>query len=58
VIFDRQVFGALRATPPELGARAVVRAYSDRIENVAVTDAACLVDIDTPDDYARLGRTS
>jgi CTP:molybdopterin cytidylyltransferase MocA len=56
VIFDRQVFDALRATPMDIGARAVVRAFADRTQNVAVTDAGCLVDIDTPDDYAGLGR--
>jgi len=55
VIFDRQVFGALRATPLDRGARAVVNAYADRAESVAVVDPGCLVDVDTPDDYARLG---
>jgi len=58
VIFDREVFEVLRATPLDLGARAVVRAYAERSESVAVTDTGCLVDVDTPDDYARLGRTS
>lgn len=57
VIFDRQVFAALRTTPLDVGAKAVVRAHADRIENVTVTDVGCLVDIDTPDDYARLGRS-
>ncbi len=57
VIFDRQVFAALRATPLDVGAKGVIRAYTDRIENVDVTDTGCLADIDTPDDYARLGRS-
>ncbi len=57
VIFDRQVFAALRTTPLDVGAKAVIRAFADRIRNVDVTDAGCLVDIDTPDDYARLGHT-
>lgn len=55
VIFDRQVFANLRAAPLELGAKVVVRSHASRLENVPVEDAGCLLDIDTPDDYAQLG---
>ena len=55
VIFDREVFAALRAAPLELGAKVVVRAHALRLENVPVEDAGCLLDIDTPGDYAHLG---
>lgn len=55
VIFDRQVFQTLRESPLDVGAKAVIRAYADRIANVAVDDVGCLLDIDTPGDYARIG---
>lgn len=56
VVFDRTVFGALREAPLDRGAKAVLTSRAALIENVAVDDAGCLLDIDTPDDYARLGR--
>ena len=52
VLFDRAVFDALRSAPLETGARGVVRAWSDRLVNVQVGDEGCLMDIDTPADYA------
>lgn len=55
VLFDRTVFAALRAAPLDRGAKAVLTTFADRIDNVAVDDPGCLLDIDTPDDYARLG---
>ena len=54
VIFDRKVFAALRSAPLNEGARAVVRAFADQVENVQVADDGCLRDVDTPDEYARL----
>lgn len=54
VIFDRAVFDELRAAPLDQGARAVVRAHWDDSLDVPVDDPGCIVDVDTPDDYARL----
>jgi molybdenum cofactor cytidylyltransferase len=54
VIFDRALFAELRAAPLDAGAKAVVRAHETDIVNVAVDDAGCLVDVDTPADYAAL----
>jgi CTP:molybdopterin cytidylyltransferase MocA len=56
VVFDRRLFQELRNTPLDVGAKAVVRAHVDEIVNVPVTDAGCLVDVDTPRDYEALGR--
>ena len=56
VLFDRSVFDELRRAPLALGAKAVVRAYLERLVNVAVEDEGCLVDIDTPDDYSAMLR--
>jgi CTP:molybdopterin cytidylyltransferase MocA len=54
VLFDRSLFAALRAAPLEEGAKHVIRANADHVENVPVEDEGCLVDVDTPADYARL----
>lgn len=56
VIFDRRVFAALRDAPPDEGAKRVVRDLAGEVENVAVADEGCLIDIDTPDDYRRVIR--
>jgi molybdenum cofactor cytidylyltransferase len=56
VIFDSRVFSELRQAPLDVGAKAVVRAHATEIVNVPVTDAGCLVDVDTPGDYEALGR--
>ena len=56
VVFDRRLFDELRNAPLDVGAKAVVRAHADEIVNVPVTDAGCLVDVDTPRDYEALGR--
>ena len=55
VIFDQRVFAELRLAPPDIGAKAVVRAHADQVLNVPVTDEGCLVDVDTPRDYEALG---
>jgi molybdenum cofactor cytidylyltransferase len=52
VIFRRQLFDALRAADPLVGAKAVVRAAA--VEDVEVDDAGVVEDVDTPADYARL----
>ena len=54
VIFDRRVFGALRAAPLDAGAKTVVRAFEHELRNVPVSDEGCLVDVDTPRDYESL----
>jgi molybdenum cofactor cytidylyltransferase len=55
VIFGRRLFADLRRAPVEAGAKSVVRAHEGEIFNVPVDDEGCLRDIDTPDDYRRLG---
>jgi molybdenum cofactor cytidylyltransferase len=52
VIFKREVFGALRAADPAVGAKAVMRAYE--VEDVEVDDPGIVEDVDTPEDYRRL----
>ena len=54
VLFDRVTFEQLRQAPLTEGAKAVVRAYADRVVNVPVDDPGSLVDVDTPDDYQRV----
>ena len=54
VVFDRHVFPELRAAPPDVGAKSVVRAHAAEVLNVPVSDEGCLVDIDTPGDYKAL----
>jgi CTP:molybdopterin cytidylyltransferase MocA len=46
------VFDELRRAPLDAGAKAVVHAHQNEIVNVAVDDEGCLIDIDTPYDYA------
>lgn len=52
VIFTRDVFEALRAADPAVGAKAVLRAVT--VEDVEVDDPFVVRDVDTPDEYARL----
>lgn len=54
VVFAREVFGMLRGTPSDQGARAVVRALGSRVCDVEVADPGVTDDIDTPEDYRRL----
>ena len=58
VLFDRAVFDELRRAPLDQGAKAVIRAHADDLLNVAVADAGCLVDVDTPQDYRKMQQTS
>lgn len=53
VVFGREIFAELLATPDEAGARPVVRADARRVIEVETDDAGVLVDIDTPEDLAR-----
>jgi len=52
VLFAARVIPELLAADPSKGARAVVHAHDDRLE-LAVADCGVVVDIDTPEDYAR-----
>ncbi len=54
VIFDQQVFDALRRAPLDAGAKAVIRMHAADVVDVPVADEGCLVDIDTPRDYDAL----
>jgi len=54
VVFDKRVFPELRAAPPDVGAKSVVRDHAAEVLNVPVTDEGCLVDVDTPGDYKAL----
>jgi molybdenum cofactor cytidylyltransferase len=53
VLFGAEVYGELRALTGDAGARSVVRARPDRVREVAF-DLPMPVDVDTPEDYARL----
>lgn len=53
VVLDRTLFDPLRRADPRLGARAVVRA-ADPLD-VEVDDPGVVDDVDTPEDYERLG---
>jgi molybdenum cofactor cytidylyltransferase len=54
VIFDRATFGALRAAPLDVGAKAVIAAFRHQVLDLATDDTGALRDIDTPDEYAAL----
>jgi molybdenum cofactor cytidylyltransferase len=54
VVFDASVFEELRRAPLDAGAKAVVRAHAAEVLDVPVTDAGCLVDVDTPAEYEAL----
>jgi molybdenum cofactor cytidylyltransferase len=54
VIFARAMFDELRQADPEVGAKAVVRAYLAATVYVDVNDAGVIGDVDTPEDYRRL----
>lgn len=51
--FARSAWAALRAAPPDRGARAVLADHPDWIEHVP-GDPGSVAGIDTPEDYARL----
>jgi molybdenum cofactor cytidylyltransferase len=57
VLFASEVFSELAALTGDAGARAVVQARPGRVETVAV-DAPMPLDVDTPEDYARLHEES
>lgn len=51
VIFDRVTFADLRSAPIEVGAKAVIGAWRDRVLDVPTDDRGVLVDIDTRQEY-------
>ena len=53
VLFAAEVFGELGALDGDAGAKAVVQAHPERVARVPI-DAAMPLDVDTPEDYARL----
>ncbi len=54
VLFDRALFLELMQVKGDQGGRSLLSRYPSRVEEVAVSSAGVLVDIDTPDDYQRL----
>lgn len=52
VVFKREVFDALRAADPSIGAKAVLRSVN--VEDVVVDDPFVVRDVDTPDEYRGL----
>lgn len=56
VIFDRTLFGELRAADPALGAKPVVRRHADAMLDVEVDDPGAFRDFDTPEEYAAVRR--
>lgn len=54
VVFRRAVFEELRQADPNEGARSIVRRDPARVLDVEVDDEGVAIDIDTPDDYARV----
>jgi molybdenum cofactor cytidylyltransferase len=52
VIYKREVFAALRAADPAVGAKAVMRSVG--VEDIDVDDPGILQDFDTPEDYRSL----
>jgi molybdenum cofactor cytidylyltransferase len=53
VLFAGEVFAELAALDGDAGARSVVQARAERVARVAI-DAPMPLDVDTPEDYARL----
>jgi CTP:molybdopterin cytidylyltransferase MocA len=49
----RRLFAALMALEPSRGLKALLDAHSGEVERLAVVDRGVLLDVDTPDDYAR-----
>ena len=54
VLIGRALFEELRRVGPSRGAKPVVRGHASTRGDVPVDDPGAFVDIDTPDDYAKL----
>jgi len=49
----RRYFGEITTLDPERGLKALLEAHAGEVERLPVGDRGVLVDVDTPDDYAR-----
>jgi molybdenum cofactor cytidylyltransferase len=56
VLIDRRLFDAVRRADPSSGLKSVVRAHASVTGDVDVEDEGAFLDIDSPEDYARLSR--
>jgi CTP:molybdopterin cytidylyltransferase MocA len=54
VVFGPAVFAELRRADRSIGARVVLRAHADAILDVDVPDEGAVIDVDNPEDYARV----
>ena len=55
IVVDRSIFPLLRSADPGLGMKAIVRAHVSTSGDVEVDDEGAFIDVDTPEDYAKLG---
>ena len=53
-MFAPALFAELRRADRSLGARVVLRAHADAILEVEAPDDGVLIDVDDPEDYARV----
>jgi molybdenum cofactor cytidylyltransferase len=54
IVLDRSLFGLLRSADPNLGIKPIVRAHVSSAGDVEVDDEGAFLDIDTPEEYAKL----
>lgn len=54
VLFSSTMFQELKDSSLDIGARQVVRSHSQEIFEVETNDAGILLNVDSPDDYAKL----
>jgi molybdenum cofactor cytidylyltransferase len=54
VLIDRKLFTALRTADAEQGAKPVIRAHASAAGDLPIADDGAFLDIDTPEEYARL----
>lgn len=54
VLVDRSLFQLFRAAEPAAGVKPIVRAHVSPRGDVAIDDDGAYMDIDTPEDYARI----
>lgn len=54
VLIGRQLFDAIRSADPARGAKPVIREHASPAGDVPVDDEGAFLDVDTPDDYARV----
>jgi molybdenum cofactor cytidylyltransferase len=56
VLFSASLFDELMAAPPNVGARSVVWAHARDVREVETNEEGVVLDVDTPEEYARLQR--